>query len=69
MELGLRLQQDAPVLFSDFETKVLPAVNEAFGSAYTAINPSDNTLRAESDVVTVSDAYPLVVEILKRDLF
>ena len=36
MAQGLRLQQDAPVLFSDFETKVLPVVNEAFGSAYTA---------------------------------
>jgi len=36
MELGLRLRQDAPVLFSDFETKVLPAVSEAFGSTYTA---------------------------------
>lgn len=36
MELGLRLQQDAPVLFSDFETKVLPAVNNAFGPTYNA---------------------------------
>lgn len=36
MELGLRLQQDAPVLFSDFETKVVPVVNEAFGPTYKA---------------------------------
>lgn len=36
MELGLRLQQDAPVLFSDFQTKVLPVVNEAFGPTYKA---------------------------------
>ena len=36
MELGLRLQQDAPVLFSEFETKVLPAVNNAFGPTYEA---------------------------------
>jgi len=33
---GLRLQQDAPVLFSEFETKVLPAVDAAFGPDYTA---------------------------------
>ena len=36
MEGGLRLQQDAPILFSDFETKVLPAVSRAFGPTYTA---------------------------------
>lgn len=33
---GLRLQQDAPVLFADFETKVLPAIDEAFGPLYKA---------------------------------
>ena len=33
---GLQLQQDAPVMFSEFETKVLPAVNDAFGPDYTA---------------------------------
>lgn len=36
MSFGLRLQQDAPVSLSLFETDVLPAINDAFGPSYKA---------------------------------
>jgi hypothetical protein len=35
MAFGLCLQQDAPITFTDFEEKVLPAVSDAFGPLYT----------------------------------